>query len=252
MTHTGIVVSREEKALKKRLQLLEELQVIDSAIDDKKAEQAGHQSGITELEQGVSTLRSALSLEQGRLTEIEREKGELEAALQGEQENIKRSETNMKEIRTNKEFQAVGREIAAARKQVSELEEQILQKTAQQEELQSAIEARSAELASLEESAGSGCKERQDSIAVLQVAIDAAVTSREAIVKELPSSVVRRYSQLRDQRRGQALAEARDGSCMGCNMQLPPQLYNTLFKGDELHYCPHCQRILILKQEQQG
>jgi uncharacterized protein len=36
---------------------------------------------------------------------------------------------------------------------------------------------------------------------------------------------------------------------MGCNMQLPPQLYNTLFKGDEMYFCPHCQRILILKQE---
>ena len=69
------------------------------------------------------------------------------------------------------------------------------------------------------------------------------------IVKELSSSLVRRYTQLRDQRRGQAVAEARDGSCMGCNMQLPPQLYNTLFKGDEMYFCPHCQRILILKQE---
>lgn len=238
--------------MKKKLLLLEELQTIDSAIDDKQSEQAGHQASIAELEQGLAAVRSALANEQSRLAEIERGKEELEAALQAEQDNIKRSETNMKEIRTNKEFQAVGREISAARKQVAELEEQILQKTAQLEELQAVIEARTTELNGLEESAGSGCQERQAAIDGLQGVIDGAVNNREKIVKDLPSSVVRRYTQLREQRRGQALAEAREGSCMGCNMQLPPQLFNTLFKGDELHFCPHCQRILVLKQEQQG
>lgn len=236
--------------MKKKLLLLEELQVIDCAIDNKQAEQAVHQADIADLEQRLTAARSALAGEQASLAEIQRAKEELEAALQAEQDNIKRSETNMKEIRTNKEFQAVGREIAAARKQVAELEEQILQKTGQQEELQAAIDAHSAELASLEETAASDCQERMAAIADLQAVIDAAVANRELIVKELSSSVVRRYTQLRSQRRGQALAEAREGSCLGCNMQLPPQLYNTLFKCDELYFCPHCQRILILKQEQ--
>ena len=238
--------------MKKKLSLLEELQTIDVAIDEQRLEQAGHQAGIAELEQSLAVVRSALAVDQARLAEIERDKGELEVALQAEQDNIKRSETNMKEIRTNKEFQAVGREISAARKQVFDIEEQILQKTAQLEELQAVIEARSAELAGLEEHAANACKEHQNAINGLQDTFDTAVSSRETIVKELPNSVLRRYLQLRDQRRGQALAVARDGSCMGCNMNLPPQLYNTLFKGDELHYCPHCQRILILKQEQQG
>lgn len=238
--------------MKKKLQLLEELQVIDYAIDEKQAEQAVHQADIADLEQRLVAARSAVAGEQASLSEIQRAKEELEVALQAEQDNIKRSETNMKEIRTNKEFQAIGREISAARKQVGELEEQILQKTGQLEELQAAIDAHSAELTSLEEAADNGRQERLGAIAELQKVVDAAVANRELIVKELASSVVRRYSQLRSQRRGQALAEARDGSCQGCNMQLPPQLYNTLFKCDELYSCPHCQRILILKQEQAG
>lgn len=238
--------------MKKKLRLLEELQAIDSSIDTTQAEQAGHKAGIEELEQGLAAMRSTLASEQERLAEMEREKSELEAALQTEHDNIKRSEANMKEIRTNKEFQAVGREIAAARKQVSELEEQILQKTAQIEELQGSIESRRNELSRLEEQAGADRQEREAAIARLQGAINQAITSREAIVKELPSSVVRRYTQLRGQRRGQALAEARDGSCTGCNMQLPPQLYNMLHKAEELHFCPHCQRILVVKAETVG
>jgi len=34
-------------------------------------------------------------------------------------------------------------------------------------------------------------------------------------------------------------------------MNLPPQLYNTLYRGDDLITCPHCQRVLILKQKDQ-
>lgn len=238
--------------MKKKLLLLEELQVIDFAIDEKQAEQAVHQADIADLEQRLAAARSALVGEQASLADIQHAKEELEVALQAEQDNIKRSETNMKEIRTNKEFQAVGREISAARKQVAELEELVLQKTGQLEELQTTIDAHRAELAGLEEDAASSRQERLETIGGLQAVIDAAVANREKIVKELSSPVVRRYTQLRSQRRGQALAVAQDGSCQGCHMQLPPQLYNTLFKYDDLYSCPHCHRILILKQEQAG
>ncbi len=236
--------------MKKKLLLLEELQEIDTAIDLTRAEQAVHQAAITGLEAGVATLHGALADEQARLAAIEQMKRELEIALQAEQDNIRRSEGNMKEIRTNKEFQAVGREIAMARKQAAELEEQILQKTAQLEELQGGINARTGELETLQATTDVDRRERQEAMDGLQGTVDTALEKRERIVKELPAGLVRRYAKLREQRRGQALAEARDGSCTGCNMQLPPQLYNTLFRGDELHACPHCQRILVLKQEQ--
>ena len=235
--------------MKKKLDLLEELQGIDQTIDGKKAEQTALKSDIAELEQALAAAQSALTGHQTQMADLRRERAELDAAMHTEQENIKRSETNMKEIRTNKEFQAVGREISAARKQVSELEEQQLQIDTRIEELQATIDTCQAELATLADSTKNGADEKQAAITALQDIIDTATTKHDAIIKELPGNLVRRYTQLREQRRGQALAEARDGSCMGCNMQLPPQLYNTLFKGDEMNFCPHCQRILILKQE---
>jgi predicted nucleic acid-binding Zn-ribbon protein len=239
----------KESEVKKKLNLLEELQGIDRAIGEQKAEQEELAAGILELQQALSTVQISLADYQARMMELRRERAELDAALHTERENINRSETNLKEIRTNKEYQAVGREITAARKQITDLEEQQLQIDCRCEELQATIDACQTELATLADSTKNGSAEKQAVIATLQKTIDIATTKRDAIVKELSSNLVRRYTQLRDQRRGQALAEARDGSCMGCNMQLPPQLYNMLFKGDEMYFCPHCQRILVLKQE---
>lgn len=235
--------------MKKKLNLLEELQGIDQTIDGKKVEQSTLEAAIKELEQALASVQSSLAGHQSQMADLRRERADLDASMHTEQENIKRSETNMKEIRTNKEFQAIGREITAARKQVSDLEEQQLQIDTRIEELQTTIDACQSELATLADSTKNGSDEKQAAITALQNIIDSATAKRDVIVKELSSSLLRRYTQLRDQRRGQAVAEARDGSCMGCNMQLPPQLYNTLFKGDEMYFCPHCQRILILKQE---
>lgn len=222
------------------------------AIDSKKAEQADHHTGITEIDKNLEQLRSALSDVKDLLQNIQQEKSELENSLNLELENINRSEAHMKEIRTNKEYQAVGREISAARKQISEIEEQILQKSVRIDELQADIDRLSTELATVEQSSGIDRNRLQGSIDQLQAEINEGSASRDSIVKELATTVVRRYNQLREQRRGQALAEAREGSCLGCNMNLPPQLYNTLFRGEDLHYCPHCQRILFLRQEEQG
>jgi len=236
--------------LKKKLEMLEQLQEIDYLIDNLKTARNGLAGEMGGIEQALIDARLELAGLESRVVQIEQEKGELEASQAVEQENIRRSETNMKEIKTNKEYQAVGREIAAARKQSAELETQTLQKIGQIDELNAEIAALKNTLGELEQNTSKRRDEKQAEIDKIQQDIDEDVARREAITKELPASLVKRYNALREQRRGQAVAIARDGYCLGCNMNLPPQLYNSLFRGDEVISCPHCQRVLILKQQQ--
>jgi hypothetical protein len=235
--------------LKKRLDLLEQLQEIDLQVDVLKTAQNSLNDDMNGIAQTLDEAREGLAALQVRAAQLEKEKGELESSHATELENIRRSETNMKEIKTNKEYQAVGREITAARKQVAELEEQVLLKIAQLEEVSSEIAASQATLTELELNSKQRRCEKQAEIDKVQQDVDTDIVRRDAITKELPASLLKRYNSLREQRRGQALAIARDGFCQGCNMHLPPQLYNNLFKGDDLLTCPHCQRVLVLKQQ---
>lgn len=236
-------------ALKKKLEMLEELQEVDQLIDSLKLSQDALKNELNDIARLVNDAGEELSLVKARLVQLEQEKTELEALHSAELENIQRSEANMKEIKTNKEFQAVGREITAARKQVADIEEQVLQKITQIEEVSAEVAAKSALFDELSGNSAGRSEEKQAEINKIQQDLDADVARREALAKGMPANLVKRFSALRDQRRGQALAIARDGYCMGCNMQLPPQLYNNLFKFEELLTCPHCQRILILKQQ---
>jgi predicted nucleic acid-binding Zn-ribbon protein len=232
------------------LKLLGELQEIDLKVDSLQGEKEGLLAEIATLEQQVAGVQSEIASKNGELTELDEEKQRLEESLAAETDNIARSETRLKEIKTQKEYQAVSKEVSTAKKLKAELEEQILQKIAQIEELRGDIAGREENLMALEENVAGQKGEVQKKIEQLEAAIAADSAVREAAAKGLPASVLRRYGLLREQRRGIAVVEAKDGYCLGCNMQLPPQLYNTLFRGDDLITCPHCQRVLLLRREE--
>jgi uncharacterized protein len=235
--------------LRKSLKLLGELQRIDLKVDGLQDEKGAMLAEIAALEAKVAEAQGAISVKNEELGALEAERTGLEENLAAESENITRSESRLKEIQTQKEYQAVSKEISTAKKLTAELEELILQKIAQAEELKGEIVVQVENLQALEQNVAAQKGEVQERIDTLESGMVTDTASREEIVKGLPASVVRRYTMLREQRRGVAVVEAKDGSCLGCNMNLPPQLYNMLFRGDELITCPHCQRMLVLAQE---
>ena len=238
--------------MRKNVKMLDELQTIDLKIDGYKGEKEALQGEIAVLDAKVAGAQSTISEKQGELALLNGEIGKLEEGIAAEAENIRRTEAHQKDIKTQKEYQAVSREITTAKKLSAELEEQLLQKMGQTEELKKAITGIEENLSALEQNFASQKGEVQGKIDRLEADISGVIAAREAIVKGLPATMMKRYQLLREQRRGVAVVEARDGSCLGCNMQLPPQLYNTLFRGNELIVCPHCQRVLVLRQEEQG
>ena len=238
--------------MRNNLKLLDELQSIDLKIDSCNGEKEALLEEIAALDTKVAEAQSAIAAKKEELALLNEDREKLEEGIAAEQENITRSESHQKEIKTQKEYQAVSREIATAKKLSTELEEQLLQKIGQADELNVAINGIVETLSVLEQNITVQKVEVQGKISRLEEMINRDAAEREAIAKGLPAMMLRRYGILREQRRGVAVVEARDGSCLGCNMQLPPQLYNTLFRGEELITCPHCQRMLVLRQEDKG
>ena len=235
--------------MRNNLKSLYELQEIDLRIDGLDGEKGQLLSEAQALEAKLAEAREKIAARREEAQVLETEKVTLEANLASENDNIVRSESHLKEIKTQKEYQAVSKEISGAKKLIVELEEQLLQKINAIEEIGADVAKKEAELAELEQNVALQQGEVQRKVETLESGIAADAATREETIKGLPVSVMKRYSRLRDQRRGIAVVEAKEGNCMGCNMHLPPQLYNTLFRADDVLTCPHCQRILVLRLE---
>ncbi len=231
------------------LKFLEELQAIDLKLDAFQSERLGFQKQLLDLDEKLGVARDALSAKQDELNTVEQEKTALEDNLAAESESINRSEIRLKEIKTQKEYQAVSKEISAARKIKADLEEQLLQKIARIDELKVEIDALESDLSMLGQNIESQKSEIQKKVEELEISSSTDIAERESLVKSIQPALLNRYTKLRERRQGLAVAEARNGSCLGCNMNLPPQVYNNLYNADNLITCPHCQRLLYLRQQ---
>ena len=43
---------------------------------------------------------------------------------------------------------------------------------------------------------------------------------------------------------GRAVVSVKNGTCQGCNMNIPPQLFNLLQRGDSIELCGNCNRTI--------
>ena len=72
---------------------------------------------------------------------------------------------------------------------------------------------------------------------------------RDELVGAVDGDLRRRYEMIFSRRGGVAVVAVRGGTCQGCHMHVPPQLYNQLQRNEQLILCPNCQRMLFWQPE---
>jgi hypothetical protein len=228
------------------MELLKELQEIDQELS--KVRQSGK-----ELETERSALNADVERVQGMVDSLaadgealRSQRRELTQALVLEQENVKKAEGRLPTIKTQKEYVAVLKEIDTAKKMNKDIEDQIRAKDGEIEVLKKEQEEKEGELASLREKVDSRQGEIAAVLAEYAQTESEKGSQRDVLLKDLPVQLRKRYQLLFDRRGGMAVVEARNGACLGCNMHLPPQLFNSLFQTQEIQSCPHCNRLLFV------
>ncbi|MDH4155555.1 MAG: C4-type zinc ribbon domain-containing protein [Nitrospira sp.] len=172
-----------------------------------------------------------------------------EKDLEVHESNTEKMKSHAANLKTNKEYQAHLFELELANKKRGEFEEKILlamekidelQKVAK--ELQEKKQAHDNVFA--QEKQGLDAQDKELAKELAQVEAD----YREAAGK-VEKSLLDRYNQVKASRKDQPLAAVRDGKCMGCRLQIPPQLIAQVRRSDDLHLCPYCRRILYWEGE---
>ena len=232
--------------MQKQLQLLRDLQELDT---EKKVVEVERQAGLNEqqiLKAELDRLQLMVDSLNGEISVLESEKAELVKAMALEQENVERSEARLPQIKTQKEYVAVLKEVDTAKKLSKDLQASI---DAKDEILMSLItdkDEKVAELTASAEQSESRCAEVDASMVAVNKKLAEMDGQRGALLEELPKSLRKRYELLMSRRAGMAIVEARNGACLGCHMHLPPQMFNSLFVKNEIQTCPHCSRLLYV------
>jgi len=237
---------REAFIVQKQLQLLRDLQELDTEKKVVEDEQKAALSEQQTLKAELDRLQGMVDSLAGEIGVLEAEKRELDKAMILEQENIERSEGRLPQIKTQKEYVAVLKEVDTAKKLAKELQASIDAKNEILSSLSADKDEKDGELAASSEQANARCAEIDAAMVSVNNKFAKMTSQRDALLEELPKALRKRYKLLMSRRAGVAVVEARDGACTGCNMHLPPQMYNSLFVVQEIQPCPHCSRLLFV------
>ncbi len=232
---------------KEQIQCLVKLQQIE--IDASKIQKYidSVDSRIEALETGVKDFEKIIEDEKAVISELNQKYKAYETDVQINLEGISKSKEKLRSVKTNKEYQSSLKEIEDLEALNSKIEDEMLEfldhiegaekKLGNVETEYSVIvdQAKSEKTDILEE-ADQGKRE------LLELN-----TSREDIARSIGSELLKKFTETKNKQTNKiAIVAVSDAVCQGCNMNIPPQMYNELHRFDRLHYCPYCQRLIYL------
>jgi len=175
---------------------------------------------------------------------------ELESRLKKGSDSLSKAKDRLGEVKTNKEYQAMLKEIENIETKNSEIETEIIC-------LLEEIDTRKGLFQEKEKSKEQHNRkydvERQNIIREID-SLDEKILmcSQELkkILESIPKDITKRYDMIKAVNHGTAVVSVWKGVCGGCFMNIPPQLYNELQKTDDLISCPNCSRIIYWQNKE--
>jgi predicted nucleic acid-binding Zn-ribbon protein len=229
--------------LRDQLKRLEELQEHDAKIQELESSLKAIPMKLASTENDLARVEGLLANERQALGETERYYGEQKGLLTEDEIQVAGAKHKLSQAKNSKEYMAAQREIEQRREglttregEIAKLVEAVDVKKKLLADKAGDVEALKASIAKDGEAAKARMAEIQGKIAELRA-------ERDKLAAAVKPEVLKRYSNIR-MRRGLAVVSVRNGTCQGCNMNIPPQLFIVIQRGQTIETCPSCHRII--------
>jgi uncharacterized protein len=206
-------------------------------LADEPEQQKALEARLEAAHKRVAAAKDAVAANQAARREIEKDVAMHQSRLS------KFRETAMA-VKTNVEYHAVQKEISYAQGEIKTLEDKVLERMLEADELTTALKKADADLAAEGKAADAERRAITAQHTELQASVERIAAERAQLVGALDKSVLAMFEQVAKKRNGVAVAEARDGICTICHVRLRPQVFNTVRRNDAITQCDSCNRVL--------
>ncbi len=234
-----------ENTVAQKLEALEKLQKLDSKIDEIIKVRGALPEEVQDLEDEIAGYQTRMDKqaqdENDLLESIENNK----VAIKDAEKLIKKYEEQQMNVRNNREYDAITKEV-----ELQQLEIQILEKRIKEayEKIESKKEEAEGTKAILEQRNNdlTGKRKELESIVQESEADEQKIAKdRTKAAKSVDDRLIKSYDKVRkNMRNGLAVVPVKRGACGGCFNVVPPQMQAEIREKKKLIVCEHCGRIL--------
>ncbi len=233
--------------MRSQITALEALQQLDIELRELEDDLERYPQEISRYKEETENTKQSLAKAKEELNQIRKRKMESESKLSGNKDKIKKAEVKLFEIKTYREYEALQKEIGDVKKANTDLEEDILKGMETLEGLETEVKEKENTLNEKEKEYDKILDIYNRKISEITKAYEIKKQEKKKMVSLINPEILTLYERIR-RRNGVVIVQARNELCTGCNMNIPPQLFNEVLTSKRMIQCPNCHRILYCEE----
>lgn len=230
--------------MEESLRILYKLQQVDSNLDDVEEMKGDLPDTVRQLEEQVAELTAKLNEKQQFIDTSVAARNKADDDIKDFEEKLKKYKAQQYQVRNNKEYDAITKEIDFVEESVKNLTQQF-------EDFENQMSVAKAEFTELQNKLielQMQLKEKKEELAeVSKETEDEEIKynhEREKLLVRINKDHLSKYEKIRSAR-GKAVVTIRKESCGGCGNRIPPQHIIEIRRNDRMYICQHCGRIVV-------
>lgn len=231
--------------LKKELEFLTRLQSVDKQLYYLELSKGDLPKTITNLKSNQKELEKTIAESETEIEKTDQERRSIEGLISLAKDKLKKYQSQLYDVTSNKEYDAITHEIEMKKKEIDEGELQILELDQEKECLQTKLSESIEENEQVEIELNAKEEELAKLLEATELKEIELCHSREKIAVRLKKPVLSRYEKIRKAKSGIAVVPITRDACGGCFKTIPPQRIVEIERLKELIQCDVCGRILI-------
>jgi len=221
-------------SLQKVYKELFELERRKKSLTEKSS---NHDKTIPELEDELDELKDELNTVKSEIksnqVDIDTLKGEVQQLFE-----------KQKIIQSPKEWSFLETQVKNKKSEIAELEKENASNLKQNNELEKKIEEKVKDLENITKNEEAEQSENQASLEKLELELQEKQKVKDEMAKGISLDALRNFERIANGKNGVGIVPIEGGTCSGCYISIPPQIFNKVRRNEEIIYCRNCARIL--------
>ena len=202
---------------------------------------------IKELEDERDSRSDMIEKTKKKLNHNSEERKKLERDIAAIKDKIAKYKEQMKKVTTNKEYQGFSNEIKFEENIITTVEEKIIEKMVESDEIMGMIREAESEFKKIAETYNQQIKDMHSNLDYHKNKLAEETKNKMELRTRVDAKLLKAYDNLYVKKAGKVVSYVQTDFCGVCNIKIRPQVLSEMIISNDVLICESCGRILFKK-----